>query len=147
MRFLDTNIILRYLAKPITSADKTKHQSTTELFKSIKQGNEEVITDSSVVSEVVYVLCSTRQYNLSHEKAAARLRPIIHLRHLKLFHKRTYLRALDFFSMHNFLDFEDAVIIAQMERQGVKEIYSYDTDFDHMRDIKRIEPRSNHFRY
>ena len=36
--------------------------------------------------------------------------------------------------------FEDAVIVAQMERQRITEVVSYDTDFDRIRSIERKEP-------
>ena len=29
---------------------------------------------------------------------------------------------------------------AYMERQGIVEVYSYDTDFDHVQGIARVEP-------
>ena len=47
---------------------------------------------------------------------------------------------MDVFASASFLDFEDAVIVAYMERQGIKDVFSYDTDFDHIKSIDRKEP-------
>ncbi|MBI4494409.1 MAG: type II toxin-antitoxin system VapC family toxin [Chloroflexi bacterium] len=140
MRFLDANIFLRYLAKPATPADQAKLEACSVLFQRIKRSEEQVTTTEAIVAEVVYVLISPRHYHLSHQDAAARIRPLLVLRRLKLPHKRAYLRALDLFATHNFLDFEDALIIAQMERQGLTEVYSYDTDLDRLPGISRFEP-------
>ena len=47
---------------------------------------------------------------------------------------------MDVFAAAPFLDFEDAVIVAHMERHGMRELVSYDTDFDHTPAINRKEP-------
>ena len=52
MRFLDTNVILRYLTKD----DEAKAEASYRLFQRVKRGDEEVLTCEAVVSEVVYVL-------------------------------------------------------------------------------------------
>lgn len=140
MRFVDTNIIIRYLVRPSTPADHARHHACMALFQRIEAGQEQVTTTEVVIAEVLYVLTSRRQYNLSHPDAAARVRPIITLRGLKIPHKRVYLRALDLVSTHNPLDFEDAMIVAHMERLKLREVYSYDHDFDPIRGISRQEP-------
>ena len=137
MRFLDTNVILRYL----TWDDETKAQACYELFQRVKQGEEELFTCEAIVTEVVYVLSSPRApYQLSHEEIRARLLPILTLRGLRLPQKRLYLRALDLYASSPFLDFEDSLAVAHMERQGVREIVSYDKDFDRVTGVQRVEP-------
>ena len=137
MRFLDTNIILRYL----TRDDEVKARACFELFQRLKRGEETVSTCEAVVTEVAYVLSSSRApYRLSHEEIRARLSPIIALRGLRLPHKRVYQRALDIWATCLFLDFEDALIAAHMEEQGIREVLSYDTDFDRVSGIARAEP-------
>lgn len=140
MRFVDTNIFLRYLARPTTPLDQLKYQACALLFQRVQAGQEEITTTEAVITEVVYVLTSPRQYGLTAHDAAARLRPILTLRHFTLLHKRVYLRALDLFAMTSELDFEDALIIAQMERQRLTDLYSYDRDFDPLPSVIRIEP-------
>lgn len=137
MRFLDANVILRYL----TRDDEAKAEACYQLFQRVKQGREEVFTCEAVVTEVVYVLSSSRApYRLSHEEVRGRLLPIVTLRGLKLPQKRVYIRALDIYSAYPFLDFEDALAVAHMERRGTPEILSYDRDFDRVSGVNRVEP-------
>jgi predicted nucleic acid-binding protein len=136
MTFLDTNIILRYL----TRDDEIKAQACFALFQRIKQGEELVLTSESVIAEVTYVLSSSSHYHVSHEDIRMRLLPILSLRGLRLSQKKACLRALDLYATYATLDFEDALSVALMEKEKLKEIYSYDTDFDRLPRIKRREP-------
>ena len=137
MRFLDTNVILRYL----TRDDESKAEACYQLFQRVNRGEDELFTCEAIVTEVVYVLSSRRApYRLSHEEIRARLVPILTLRGLRLPQKRVYINALDLYASRPFLDFEDALAVAHMEREGVKEIVSYDKDFDRVAGLKRIEP-------
>ena len=136
MRFLDTNIIIRYLTKD----DPVKAAACYDLFQRLKEGKEEVLTSEAIITETVYVLSSSAQYNLSHEEIRSRLSPILPLKGLKLPKKRLYLRALDIYAANPFLDFEDALSLSYMERVGIEEILSYDRDFDRIRSTRRVEP-------
>lgn len=137
MRFLDTNVILRFL----TRDDAEKGDACLRLFQQVQLGEEELLTCEAVVSEVVYVLSSRRAgYGLSHEAIRSRLVPILTLRGLRLPQKRVYLRALDVYASSPFLDFEDALVVAHMERQGISEIVSYDRDFNRVAGLRRVEP-------
>ena len=44
------------------------------------------------------------------------------------------------YASYPFLDFEDALSAAYMEKQEITEILSYDTDFDRVSGIVRKEP-------
>lgn len=134
MRWLDTNILIRYFTKD----DPTKAQRCLELLRRVRQGAEEITTSETIIAEVTYVL--TRHYNLSHSEIASLLRPVLSLKGLRLPNKRMLLRALDLFETHARLDFEDALGIAHMERLEVTDILSYDTDFDGIQGIRRVEP-------
>ena len=137
MRFLDTNVILRFL----TRDDEEKAAACFRLFQRVQRGEEEILTCEAVVSEVVYVLSSRRAgYGLSREAIRGRLAPILTLRGLRLPQKRVYLRALDIYASSPFLDFEDALAAAHMERHGISEIVSYDRGFDRVPGVRRVEP-------
>ena len=137
MRFLDTNVILRYL----TRDDEVKAEACYRLFQRVKRGQEELFVCEAIVSEVVYVLSSLRApYRLSHEEIRARIIPILTLRGLKLPQKNVYLRALDLYATSPYLDFEDALAVSHMEQRGITEIVSYDKDFDRIEGIRRIAP-------
>jgi len=98
-----------------------------------------LITCEAVIAEVIYVLSSPSLYNLPRDKTSSLLLPIINLKGIKLPQKRLYIKALDIYSSKN-IDFEDALIVAYMERRKIKEIYSYDRDFDKVEELKRLEP-------
>ena len=136
MKFVDTNIFIRLLA----ADDEKKSEACFRLFQRVQRGEESVTTAEAIIAEVVYVLSSPSLYHLSHEDISARLRPILSLRGLQLRYKRTYLRALDLYAAHPFLDFEDALAVAHMERHGISEIVTYDRDFDRIPNLTRIEP-------
>ncbi len=141
MRFVDANIFLRALAEPQNEADRLKAQSCAALFQRLSTGEELGRTIEAIITEVAYVLRSRAHYHLAPAEIAARLRPILALRGLRLTNKQTYLRALDLWEAHPALDFEDVLSIAHMERLGLKEILSYDTDFDNVPGVDRIEPK------
>lgn len=136
MKFIDTNIFIRFLA----ADDEKKSEACLRLFQRVQRGQETVTTTEAIVAEVVYVLSSPSLYRLAHDEVAARLRPLLSLRGLRLPHKRTYSRALDLYATHGFLDFEDALAVAHMEREGISEIVSYDKDFDRVAGVTRSEP-------
>src|SRR5579862_1560231 len=134
MRFIDTNIFLRYL----TRDDPVKAAASYNLFQRLQSGAEQAITSEAILTEVVNVLSARSHYGLQPTKIPARLSPILNLSGMRLQHKRTYLRALDLYATYPRLDFEDVLIIAHMERQGITELYSYDTDFDGIPGVTRL---------
>ena len=137
MRFLDTNVILRYL----TRDDEAKAEACYRMFQRVRRGEEVLITCEAIITEVVYVLSSKRApYRLNHQEIRDRLSPILTLRGLRLPNKSIYIRALDIYASSPALDFEDTLAVAHMERRGVTEILSYDRDFDSVAGFQRVEP-------
>ena len=137
MRFLDTNVILRYL----TRDDEAKAEACYRLFQRASRDEEELFTCEAIVTEVVYVLSSRRApYRLSRAEIRERLVPILTIRGLRLPQKHVYIEALDIYVSFPSLDFEDALAIAHMNRLGIEEIMSYDRDFDRVAGIQRVEP-------
>ncbi len=137
MRFLDTNVVLRYL----TGDDEVKAAASYQLFQRVQHGEEELFTCEAVVSEVVYVLSSPQSsYRLTHEEIRDRLLPLLTLRGLRFPQKQVCIRALDIYAGAPFLDFEDALAVAHMQNVGATEIVSYDRDFDRIPGITRVEP-------
>jgi predicted nucleic acid-binding protein len=136
-RFLDTNILLRYL----TRDDENKAQACLALLLRVEQSKEVVVTSDFVIFETVFVLQSPRQYGLPRERIRQLLEPIIALRGLRLPRKSLYARAFDLYCQRN-ISFADAFNAAYMESRGLTEVYSYDTDFDRVDGITRVEPGS-----
>ncbi len=136
MRFVDTNIFLRYLVP----GDPAKAQACYALFKRIEAGEEIVTTSEAVIAEVTYVLRSRAHYGLAQTEISDLLRPLLTLNGLRILEKELYSRALDLYGSHSFLDFEDALGIAHVERENLSDIISYDTGFDRIPRITRTEP-------
>ena len=137
MRFLDANIFIRYL----TRDDEEKAEACLALFDRLSRGEEEVLISESVVAEVVFVLASRRtSYAMPALEINRRLGPLLALRGLRLANKRRCLRALELYAERPFLGFEDALMLAHLEAEGLEEIYSYDEDFDRVPGITRVEP-------
>lgn len=135
MQFVDTNIFIRHL----TGDDLSKAQACFALFKQAQQNQIQLTTSETVIAEIVYILSSKTLYNLSREQIRVRLEPLLSLSGLKLPYRQTYLRALELYVSYT-IDFEDALAIAHMERDGLNEIYSYDRDFNKILSVKRVEP-------
>lgn len=136
MNFLDANIILRY----VTGDDPVKAKRCFELFQRVKAGEEVVTTCEAVIAEVVYVLSSSRLYNLPRDQIRARLVPILSLKGFHLAQLRLYLRALDTYVAQPQLDFEDALLIEHMTRRKATAILTYDRGFDRVVHVTRLEP-------
>jgi len=133
MRFLDTNLLIRYF----TRDDEEKAQRVLKLLKRVERGEERVITSPLVLFEIVFTLQSF--YGVPREKIKELLSPIIELRGLKLSNKEIYQLALDIYTEKN-ISFADAFNAAFALKRGIKEIYSYDEDFDKIEGIRRVVP-------
>lgn len=136
MRFVDTNVIIRYLVRD----DEAKAQRCYELLQRVRRGEERITTSGAVVCEAVYVLASRKTYGLGHADIRARLVPILSLPGFHISGKRDYMRALDLYAQWSWADFEDALTVALMEREGIEELLSYDRGFDAVELVRRSEP-------
>ena len=136
MRWVDTNIFVRYLARD----DPAKTAACLALFRRVAAGEEAVTTSEAVLAEVVYVLSSRSLYGVSPREIAERLTVILRWPGMRLPQKRVVLRALELYAQHRALDFEDALSVAHMEQRSIREILSYDRDFDRIPSVTRLEP-------
>jgi uncharacterized protein len=133
MHFLDTNILLRYL----TRDDERKALSALDLLTRIEQNQEKVTTSSMVIFETVFTLQSF--YRVPRQQIKELILPIIALRGLQLPGKHVYQQAFDLYISKN-ISFADAYNAAYMLTEHVSTIYSWDTDFDKIEGIVRVEP-------
>lgn len=111
-RFLDTNILLRYL----TRDDEQKANASFALLLRVERGEETVVTSDLVIFETVFTLQSRRSYGLSRQLIREKLEPIIALRGLRLPRKVLYARAFDLYTSSD-ISFADAFNAAYMESQ------------------------------
>jgi predicted nucleic acid-binding protein len=135
-RFLDTNILLRHLLN-----DHPVHSPASfALIQAVERRTLTVWTSNLAIAEVVFVLSIKRTYNLPREDVRDRLLPLIDLPSLKLANKRVYHRAFDLYVSLAGLSFVDAYHAALLERRSEPELYSFDTDFDDIHTVRRVEP-------
>jgi predicted nucleic acid-binding protein len=135
LKFLDTNIFVRYL----TGDDPVRMRACESLFERLDRGEEDALINDLVVAEVFYVL-SGRVYRTPRDVIASRLRPLLLFKGLRLDNRAVVLDALDICEAFPHLDFEDCMAIARMHSEGIDEIYSYDHGFDRVPGIRRQEP-------
>jgi len=133
MRFLDTNLLLRYF----TRDDEEKARAVLELLKRVERNEEKLLTSPLVIFETVFTLQS--YYKLSREEIKDLLMPILNLRGLRLDFRNIFEKALEAYSKMN-ISFVDIFNYYFMLEYKVNEIYSFDEYFDKMEGIKRIIP-------
>lgn len=133
MTFLDTNILLRYL----TGDDAHKASRCEQFLSQVAAGKHLALTHTLAVAEAVWVL--TGSYRLAKERVADALITLLTLDGIRLDDKDRVLSALAHYRDHD-VDFIDAYHVQFMRDRGVQVIYSYDTDFDTIPGIRRLEP-------
>lgn len=70
----------------------------------------------------------------------AHVLPLIELPNLQIAHKALYRRVFEIYVAHPHLSYVDAYQAAPTEQESPPELYSFDTDFDAIPMIARIEP-------
>ncbi len=135
MRFLDANVILRYLTK-----DHPDHSRRAYAFlQRVEAGEIEVTITEAVLAEVVHVLSSKVLYNFPRTEIQERLVAVLTLKGMRLRAKGTYLRALEVYVTTN-LDFVDALLVAQVEQTKDAVLVSFDRDYRKIPSVTREEP-------
>ena len=132
---IDTDVIIRLL----TGDDLEKQARARDLFKRIEAGEVTVFAPITTIADCVYVLSSPSLYKLPRPEVVGLLLPILRLRCFRLQDRRVVLKALDLYAA-TALDFGDAYIVASMQRLGSRKVYSFDRDFDRIKEIQRLEP-------
>ena len=130
--FLDTNIFLRHLCQdePVLSP------RATAILERIEQGVLEVRTSDIVIFETVFTL--QRSYQQPRDRIATALLPLIELPGIVLPGKRAYRRVFELYTGGG-LGFADCYHVVLMERLGIREVISFDADFDGIAGIQRID--------
>lgn len=132
----DTSILIRL----ISGDDPAKQDGAIALFERVEGEHLSLDAPVTVIADAVYVLTSRRLYNRPRPQVAAKLTTLVRLPNFHVKDRRIVLRALQLFAGAPYLDFGDAMIIAQAQRSGVQTVYAYDHDFDRVPGITRLEP-------
>jgi predicted nucleic acid-binding protein len=133
VRFLDTNILIRLL----TRDDEEKAALAHAMLRRVEEGDEIVETSPMVIFEAVFIL--EKSYRLAKTTIRENISNLLSLRGMRIAGKALYSQALDLYVDKN-ISFADAYNAAFMQSAGLTEIYTWDTDFDRMEGITRVEP-------
>ncbi|MBA7509904.1 hypothetical protein ES705_01877 [subsurface metagenome] len=133
MIFLDTNIFLRFFLKE----NESMFQRLEKLFYEIISGNIIGVSNSMIIAEVVWVL--SRSYKWNKEKICDNIEFILSTPNIRFKDKVILVNASSIYKEKN-IGFIDAYNYSYMKANGVTEIYSFDRDFDKLKDVKRLEP-------
>ena len=130
MRFVDANVFIYVLTK----SPKEDYEISKRILERIENG-EEAITNTAVIQEVIDWL----EYNNRREEVKKFLTAInsyITMRKDRISWEEMLDAVIDM-EKYN-LDFVDALILQTMKRNGIKEIYTNDKDFDRIDWVKRV---------
>jgi predicted nucleic acid-binding protein len=126
-RFLDSNIILRYLL------GEPKASSVEKLLKERRK----LILLDIVFAEVIWTL--TRFYKWRKDRVISFTSSLLKIENI-LANKKLLLTSLEIYKNHN-VKYTDAYIAASMIEKGARDIYSFDRDFEKISGVRRIEPK------
>ena len=132
-KFVDTNVFLRYLTKD----DLSKYERCREMFKKALEGEIALSTSGMVIAELTWTLLS--YYKVPKAEVIEKVSVILATENLFIPDKDVLADALVLYARKN-IDFIDAYNAIFMRYHGLREIYSYDEDFELMEDIQRREP-------
>ncbi|MBI2596641.1 PIN domain-containing protein [Candidatus Daviesbacteria bacterium] len=129
---MDTNIILRFILKdhPIYSP------KAETIIEKIDKGIVKVYISWPTILEVVFILQNS--IKLPKKEITEKLLPIFHLENVNLEHGKLLDNIFGYYVDKN-ISLTDAYHVALMEKKKVKQIYSFDQDFDKFSQIKRLE--------
>jgi predicted nucleic acid-binding protein len=132
-KFVDTNVFLRYLTKD----DLSKYERCREMFKKALGGEIAIATSWMVIAELIWTLLS--YYKVPKAEVIEKVSVILGTENLFIPDKDVLADALVLYARRN-IDFIDAYNAVFMKYKGLREIYSYDEDFETIGDIERKEP-------
>lgn len=133
MRFLDTNVLLRYF----TGDNLEMAEAARRLLANVERGEEKIVVTPLIVFETVFTL--QRTYGVPRKRIAAMVSAIVSLPGIRFTEKRVCLDALALFVRQN-ISFADAYTAVHMRSHGITEIYSWDSDCDKIEDVHRVVP-------
>lgn len=138
MRFIDANVFLHAFLEPprkLTESEKTLKQSSKDIIRRIEK-TERVVTSVIHLSEISNVLESRGSNKITREIIESIL--FSENIHIAEVNKELYGASLEMAKIYD-IDINDCAALAIMKMNNIKEIYSFDSDFDKIEEIKRIE--------
>lgn len=132
MKLVDSNIIIRFFVRD----NEKMYEKVKRLFKSVDAQEEKIEVKAVVLFECVYVFQS--YYKLPRDKIADIMSKFISFKGVFIRKKKMYLYAFELYKNTKF-DLADCYLASELKFGNIREIYSFDKDFDKL-GVRRVEP-------
>jgi len=138
MKFLDANVFIYAYYKPkkqLTQKERQMKESAKKIVSEVSQGKEEVVTTVVHISEMVNIL----KHGVSLERLTNLVMGLFMLDNIKIYgvSREAYFAAAELGGDLK-LESNDALAVDIMRINDIKEIYSFDEDFDQIEGIMRL---------
>jgi hypothetical protein len=138
MRFLDANVFIYAYYKPkkqLNQKEKQMKEHAKKIVSSVSQGKEQVTTTVVHLSEVVNIL----KHGIPLDQLTTAIRGLFMLDNVKIMDitREAYFAAVELGDDLK-LEANDALAVDVMRLNDIKEIYSFDEDFDQIEGITRL---------
>ena len=138
MRFLDANVFIYAYYKPkkqLNQKEKQMKEHAKKIVSSVSQGKEQVTTTVVHLSEVVNIL----KHGIPLDQLTTTIRGLFMLDNVKIMGitREAYFAAVELGDDLK-LEANDALAVDVMRLNDIKEIYSFDEDFDQIEGITRL---------
>lgn len=130
--FADTNIFIRYFLND----DQKFSNYAREIITNCENGKFALIIIPATILEIVWLLNSF--YKLPKTETVKKVESLWELKNLHIVDKNLAASAIKIYKNKN-VDFVDAFFAANMAILKIKEIFSFDRDFDKIPNLKRLE--------
>jgi hypothetical protein len=138
MKFLDANVFIYAYYKPkrqLTQKEKQMKEHAKRIISNVSQGKEDVITTVVHVSEIVNIL----KHGMPIDQLNAIIRGLFMLDNVRIVDvtRDAYFAATELGEDLK-LEANDALAIDVMRLNDIKEIYSFDEDFNQIEGIAKL---------
>lgn len=138
MKFLDTNVFVYAYYKPkkqLSQKEKQMKEEAQKIISAISQGKEEALLTVIHISEIVNIL----KHGMPIDQLLDLIRGLFMLDNVRILDvtKEAYFTATELGEDLK-LEPNDALAVYFMTQNGVKEIYSFNEDFNKIKEITRL---------
>ena len=138
MRFLDANVFIYAYYKPkkqLTQKEKQMKEQAKQIIANVSLGKEEVMTTVVHLSETVNIL----KHGMQPDQLTNIIRGLFMLDNVKIYGvtREAYFAAAELGDDLK-LEVNDALAVDFMKMNDIKEIYSFDEDFDRIAGVSRL---------
>jgi predicted nucleic acid-binding protein len=139
VRFVDTNVFVRYLAP--SAPDDQLFLAAQRVFDDPDGSREPFTTTDAVIAEVIYVLGSETLYHQSRSEIVTGLGALLRLDHCQIPRKSVFFEALFLWGQGGRISFVDALCLAHsIDRND--DLVTFDTALARIAQVQRWDRRT-----